>query len=116
LFAAIRELAHREELSIRSLAERFEVHRRTVRHALAAPTPPPRKKHAYPAPRLDPVRALIDAMLTADPMMPAGHVWERLLDEHDVIASYSTVRKYLSEHRAGTRGRRRPPRPATLSR
>jgi len=102
LFAAIRELAHGEELSIRSLAERFKVHRRTVRQALTTPIPPPRKKHAYPAPRLDPLRVVIDTMLAGAPTMPAGHVWDRLLDEHDVIASYSTVRKYLAEHRPVT--------------
>jgi hypothetical protein len=115
LFAAIREFALRDELSIRALAELFAVHRRTVRQALADPTPPPRKTHEYPAPRLDPARALIDAMLTADPTMAAGHVWERLLDEHNVIASYSTVRKYLSEQRPRSRPSQRA-RPATLSR
>lgn len=38
-------------------------------------------------------------MLTTDPTMPAGHVWERLFDEHDITASYSIVRKYIAERR-----------------
>jgi hypothetical protein len=99
LFAAIRELADREQMSIRALADRFAVHRRTVRRALAAPIPPPRKTHTCHAPRLDPARTLIHDMLAADPAIPAGHVWQRLLDEHDVILSYSTVRKHLADHR-----------------
>jgi hypothetical protein len=52
--------------------------------------------------RLDPLRVVIDTMLVGAPTMPAGHVWDRLLDEHDMIASYSTVRKYLAEHRPVT--------------
>jgi hypothetical protein len=100
LFAAIRELAQRDELSIRALAEQFGVHRRTVRQALSAPEPPVRKKQNYPAPRLDPAREAIDAMLLIDPTMPAGHVWEQLLDKHDIITSYSTVRKYVAERRS----------------
>jgi hypothetical protein len=92
LFAAIRELAQRDELSIRALAEQFGVHRRIVCQALSAPEPPVRKKQNYPVPRLGPAREVIDAMLLIDPTMPAGHVWEQLLDKHDIIISYSTVR------------------------
>ena len=36
MFEAIRRDARREELSIRGLSERYGVHRRTVRAALAA--------------------------------------------------------------------------------
>ena len=43
LFAAIRRDAAGEELSIRELADRHHVHRRTVRQALASAIPPPRK-------------------------------------------------------------------------
>ena len=46
LFEQIRRDRRLEELSIRELAERHGVHRRTVRQALAAAVPPPRK--AYP--------------------------------------------------------------------
>jgi predicted DNA-binding protein (UPF0251 family) len=47
LFEQIRRDRRREELSIRELAEKHGVHRRTVRQALAAAVPPPRK--TYPA-------------------------------------------------------------------
>src|SRR5215470_15683967 len=60
LFEAIRRDHRREELSIRQLASRHRVHRRTVRQALASAVPPPRKKRAFRAPVLDPVKPLID--------------------------------------------------------
>lgn len=45
---------------------RHGVHRRTVRQALASPTPPPRKPRSFAAPRLDAAKPLIDAMLRED--------------------------------------------------
>jgi transposase len=66
LFAAIRRGARVEELSIRELARRHGVHRRTVRQALAAAEPPPRKRPAQSSPRLDPYKDAIDAMLRSD--------------------------------------------------
>ncbi len=44
LFAVIRQGARDKGLSIRALADRHDVHRRTVRQALDSPEPPPRKK------------------------------------------------------------------------
>ena len=43
LFAAIRRDARVDSLSIRELADKHSVHRRTVRQALASAIPPPRK-------------------------------------------------------------------------
>jgi transcriptional regulator with XRE-family HTH domain len=43
MFERIRRDRRGEGLSIRALAQRHEVHRRTVRQALADATPPPRK-------------------------------------------------------------------------
>lgn len=106
LFAAIRRDALEENLSIRKLADRHHVHRRTVVQALASPTPPPRKRRSvrdYPA--LDPVRSAIDAMLkeydSQQPHQPptARIIWERLLDEHDATVSYGTVQSYLARRR-----------------
>jgi hypothetical protein len=106
LLKAIRRDADREGLSIRALSERYEVHRRTVRQALASATPPPRKKRTFPAPRLDPVKPLIDAMLREDLTAPrkrrhsARRVLARRVDEHQVgDVSYSTVRDYVAWRR-----------------
>lgn len=43
LFEAIRRDARREDTSVRELARRYGVHRRTVRQALASATLPARK-------------------------------------------------------------------------
>ncbi len=59
LFEAIRRDHRREELSIRELAPRYRVHRRTVRAALDNPVPPPRKTPERPAPKLEPIEPLI---------------------------------------------------------
>ena len=66
LFEAIRRDHRRDDLSIRELSARYRVHRRTVRQALACPWPPPKKPRRLPAPKMDPVRALIDKMLRED--------------------------------------------------
>ncbi len=102
LFEAIRRDARREQVSIRGLADRYGVHRRTVRQALEAAEPPPRKVPVRAAPRLDPAKALIDAMLRADLDAPrkqrhtARRVLARLVDEHGLTeVRYSTVRDYV---------------------
>ncbi len=102
LFAAIRRDAQ-DGHSIRALAARHRVHRRTIRQALADPVPPSRKtpQRASALGRLhDPIMA----MLTAEPSLPVRQVWERLLDEHDAGISYATVRDYVMRLRAGTPG------------
>jgi hypothetical protein len=99
LFAAIRHDANEEDLSVRALAERYQVHRRTVRQALTDPTPPPRKPVVRPATVLDRVRHHIDAMLASDHNLKARQIWERLVDDHDADASYTTVAAYISRQR-----------------
>ncbi|MGI8418344.1 MAG: IS21 family transposase [Nakamurella sp.] len=107
LFAAIRRDARVEELSIRALAHRHGVHRRTVRQALLSAQPPPRKSPARSAPRLDRVKDAIDGMLRADLDAPrkqrhtATRILARLIDEHAATdLSYSTVRDYVRVRRA----------------
>jgi transposase len=106
LFEAIRRDARREGLSIRELAVRHEVHRRTVRQALADAVPPPRK--SYPArmkPAVGPWSEVIDGWLVADREVPrkqrhtARRVWQRLVAEHGAQLSEVTVSRYVGRRR-----------------
>lgn len=96
LYEVIRRDARRDGLGIRELATRHGVHRRTVRQALASPTPPPRKPRTFPAPRLDRAKPLIDAMLREHLDAPrkqrhtALRVLARLVDKHQLEMSYSS--------------------------
>lgn len=107
LFETIRRDQRRDELSIRQLADKHRVHRRTVRQALESAVPPARKQRVFVAPVLDPVKPLIDAMLREDLDAPrkqrhtARRVLARLVDEYGVSdISYSTVRDYVGRRRA----------------
>ena len=106
LFAAIRRDARVEGLSIRELAKRHRVHRRTVRQALASAVPPPRKTPTRTSPRLAPFKEAIDETLRSDPDAPkkqrhtARRILARLVDEHGAKElSYSTVRDYVRKRR-----------------
>lgn len=105
LFAAIRRDARVEGLSVRSLAVRYRVHRRTVRQALVSAVPPPRKPPRRCSPVLDAVRDLIDEMLRADLAAPVKQrhtcrrIFERLVDEHGARISYSSVVGYVGHRR-----------------
>jgi len=106
LFEAIRRDERLEKLSIRALADKHGVHRRTVRQALKNAGPPERKTPARAAPKLDPAKALIDAMLTDDLTAPrkqrhtARRVLARLVEEHQLSdLTYSAVRDYVAKRR-----------------
>ena len=73
LFEQIRRDWRAGEVSIRELAVRHHVHRRTVRQALASAVPPPRKVYPQrPRPALDPFTQVIDEWLLADRVVPAS--------------------------------------------
>ena len=63
IFERIRRDHEQEELSIRALADRHGVHRRTVRQALESATPPPRKVPERVRPVMGPYEELIRGWL-----------------------------------------------------
>ena len=98
-FEQIRRDREREDLSLRALAERHGVHRRTVRAALQSPLPPARRVAvSRPAPKLGAYRELIDAWLLADVDAPrkqrhtSKRIWRRLVDEHGADVAETTQR------------------------
>ena len=101
LFEVIRRERREEEVSIRTLARRHRVHRRTVRQALNAALPPPRRIIERAAPAIDPHRATIRRWLSDDLAAPrkqrhtARRVWQRLLDEHGAGVAESTIRRHV---------------------
>ena len=106
LFAVIRRDRRVEDLSIRDLAEKHHVHRRTVRQALESATPPPRKIPVRTGWVLESFKSAIDAMLRTDLEAPrkqrhtARRVLARLVEEHAAEGlSYSTVRDYVARRR-----------------
>jgi transposase len=105
LYAAIRFDWQRYQMSIRALAEKYGVHRRTVREAIDSPIPPPRKSAVRASVVLDTVREAIDAMLVEDLAAPrkqrhtAKRIFERLRVEHGAGVSYSYVAKYVHRRR-----------------
>jgi hypothetical protein len=106
LFEQIRRDRRVEKLSIRELADRHRVHRRTVRQALASAIPPPRK--AYPRwarPAIDPYAEIIDGWLLADrdvprkQRLPRGGFCRRLVAEHGATLAEVTVSRYVARRK-----------------
>lgn len=111
-FERIRRDARDEGLSIRALAARHRVHRRTVREALADAVPPPRKTPRRVAPVLGPHEATIRRWLTEDLDAPrkqrhtARRVWQRLVEEEGAVVAESSVRNLVARLRVEIAGGR----------
>ncbi len=106
LFEQIRKDRRVEGSSIRELAGRHHVHRRTVRQALESAVPPPRKVYPQrPRSAVDAYAAVIDGWLLADRLVPrkqrhtARRVWQRLVAEHSASLSEVTVSRYVARRR-----------------
>jgi transposase len=107
LFEQIRKDRRVDGTSIRELADRHHVHRRTVRQALESAVPPPRKSYPRrPRPVVDLYAEVIDAWLVADREVPrkqrhtARRVWQRLVAEHGATCSEVSVSRYVARRRA----------------
>ena len=106
LFEQIRRDWRAGGMSIRELAVRHHVHRRTVRQAVASAVPPPRKEYPQrPRPALDRYTQLIDEWLLADKQVPrkqrhtARRIWQRLVAEHGATLAEVTVSRYVARRR-----------------
>jgi transposase len=104
-FEAIRRDSRDEGMSIRGLAKRHGVHRRTVRQALADANPPARKPTRRPAPATGPYVDLVRRWLVDDLKVPrkqrhtARRVWQRLVEEEGAQIGESTVRALVARLR-----------------
>src|SRR5207247_2495781 len=105
LYERIRRDSRLEGLSIRALAQRHRVHRRTVREALASAVSPERKVPEREAPVMGPYQDLVRRWLLEDAQAPrkqrhtAHRVWVRLRDECGATVGESTVRAFVAEVR-----------------
>ena len=106
LFEQIRKDRRVEGASIRELAGRHRVHRRTVRQALDSAVPPPRKPYLQrPKPAIDAYAGVIDGWLLADRDVPrkqrhtARRIWQRLVAEHGATLSEVTVSRYVARRK-----------------
>jgi hypothetical protein len=105
LFAAIRRDS-RAGLSVRGLARKYQISRRTVRSALTSAWPAPRKPMPPRASKLDEFKPIVDAILRADLDAPrkrrhtVTRIYDRLIAEHDMLeVSYAVVRRYVADRK-----------------
>ena len=108
-FEQIRRDWDREGLSIRGLAVRHGVHRRTVKQALASPVPPAKRASvSRPAPKLGPYRAVIDGWVAGGSGRP--HMVAGLPREQSPSHARRTTASPRLRGSPAARTGRRPPR------
>jgi transposase len=94
--------AHRDGMSIRTIARTFHRTRRKIREVLACPEPRRYTRVVEPAtPKLGPFKSIIDEILTADQQAPrkqrhkATQIFRRLVKEQGYRGGYDQVRRYV---------------------
>lgn len=93
--------------TVRGVARKLGVHRRTVREAIGNAVPPARKQGQRKHRQLEPVIAIIEGMLEEDRKAPrkqqhtAHRIWERLREQVAGFAgSERSVRRYVRQRKA----------------
>jgi hypothetical protein len=105
-FERIRRDRRLEGLSIRALARRHKVHRRTVREALASAVPSPRRVPERQRLAFGPYEATVRQWLEDDKKAPkkqrhtARRIWRRLVTEEGASLPESTVRENVRRLRS----------------
>jgi transposase len=97
--------AHRDGLSIRAIAKKFQHSRRKVREAVRHAEPRKYTRRQAPAaPKLDPFKPVIERILSEDEQAPqkqrhtAAQIFRRLKSEHGYSGGYDQVRRYVAGH------------------
>jgi transposase len=92
--------------TIKGVARKLGIHRRMVREALGDAVPRERKINTRGKPRLEPVKAFIEAILHADENAPrkqrhtAHRIWSRIREElPEVSIAESSIRRYVRERK-----------------
>ena len=93
----IKQLHEKERLSIRAIARRLRLHRRTVREALNADRPPSPKRTPR-ASLVDPYRGWLMAKLEQYPELTATRLF-RMIREQGYTGGYSLVKKCVADLR-----------------
>ena len=105
LYEVIRREVKLEGRSIREAARKYNVHRRTVREALASAVPPERKATPIRRPKLGEYEETIRQWLSEDLNVhrkqrhTGTRVWQRLSDECGACVSESSVRVLVAKLR-----------------
>jgi transposase len=94
--------AHRDGMSVREIARTYHHSRRKVRQVLREAEPQPYTRREDPwAPKLGPLKPVIEAILKEDEEAPrkqrhtAAQIHRRLRDEHGYTGAYDSVRRHV---------------------
>lgn len=93
----LRNAARDEGLTIRDIANRYQLPRWLVRKALTSDKPLPLEIAAHAGPATRPLAPLIDSMMHAD--RGVREIWVKLTDHHDIAVSYAMLSYYIRARR-----------------